>query len=112
MATLLNSQIIAEQYKGDSDGLKEAGALIGPNYQMFPEEYRSVTDALRLAEIKNTQNATMFLRQTISEKYKEVSEVINSVETKKRSVRKKSVKELMQQSFFHGASWIGSNFIA
>lgn len=112
MATLLNSQIIAEQYKGDSDGLKEAGALIQPGYQVFPDEYMSAVDALRYAEIKNTQNAAMFLSQTISQRYKEVSEFISSIETRKCNVKKKSVKELMHQSFYHGASWIGSNFIA
>ena len=56
--------------------------------------------------------ATLLLSQTISEKYKEVSDVINSVEVNKKELRKKTMKELMQESFFHGAGWIGYNFIA
>lgn len=58
--------------------------------------------------------ATLLLSQTISDKYKEVSEVLNEVEApNKKDVRKKSMKSLMQESFFHGASWMGaSNFIA
>lgn len=56
--------------------------------------------------------ATLLLSQTISDKYKEVSELINNVETDKKSFRNKSMRDLMQESFFHGASWIGYNFIA
>lgn len=56
--------------------------------------------------------ATLFFSQTVSEKYKEVSDVINSVEINKKDVRKKTMKDIMQESFFHGAGWIGSNFIA
>lgn len=50
--------------------------------------------------------------RAIEEQYKEVSEVINSTEINKKDIRKKSMKALMQESFFHGASWIGYNFIA
>lgn len=56
--------------------------------------------------------ATLLLSQTISEKYKEISENINTVEIDKKDIRKKDLKEIMQESFFHGASWIGYNFIA
>lgn len=52
--------------------------------------------------------------QTIADKYKEVSEVINTVEPKISNVRRvKSIKAMMQESFFHGANWAGcNNFIA
>lgn len=56
--------------------------------------------------------ATLLLSQTISEKYKEVSEVVNTTELAKKDVRKKTMKQLMQESVFHGASWIGYNFVA
>lgn len=56
--------------------------------------------------------ATLLLSQTVSDKYKEVSEVINSIEVNKKELRKKTMRELMQESFFHGAGWIGYNFIA
>lgn len=116
MATLLNSHIIAEQYKDtleNSGEVKEKEVSISkPVYKMFPEDYQSVEDVLKFAEIKNAQNTAMLLRQTISAQYKEVSEVLDSIETKKRNTRKKGLRELMQQSFFHGANWMGSNFIA
>lgn len=50
--------------------------------------------------------------RAIEDQYKEVSEVINSTEINKKDIRRKSMKALMQESFFHGASWIGYNFIA
>ncbi len=57
--------------------------------------------------------ATLLFSQTIAEQYKAVSEVINSVNVEDRSeTRAKSLKELMQESFFHGATRFGDNFIA
>lgn len=56
--------------------------------------------------------ATLLYSQSIADKYKEVSEVISSVETGKKDVRRKTMKEMMQESFFHGAGWMGYNFIA
>ena len=51
--------------------------------------------------------------QSIAEKYKEISEVINADMAPKQEVRKKSIREIMQESFFHGANWVGcTNFIA
>lgn len=50
--------------------------------------------------------------RAVLDQYKVVSELINSVETKPKRRPKKSMKELMQQSFFHGSSWLGTNFIA
>jgi len=56
--------------------------------------------------------ATLLFSNTIASKYKEVSEVINAVETNKKDVRTKTMKEIMNESFFHGATRFGDNFIA
>ncbi len=56
--------------------------------------------------------ATLLYSQAILEQYKEVSDDINSITGKKRRFPKKTMKQLMQESFFHGASWLGTNFIA
>lgn len=57
--------------------------------------------------------AQLLLSQTVSNTYKEVSELVATVHSeKKRPKKKKSMKDLMEESFFHGASWIGYNFIA
>lgn len=55
---------------------------------------------------------TLLHSSAVMEQYKEVSEVINSFEARPKRRPKRSIKELMQESFFHGASWIGTNFIA
>lgn len=57
--------------------------------------------------------ATMLLfSNAISEKYKETSEAVNSVDLYNKHVIKKTLVEMMRQSFFHGASRYGTNFIA
>lgn len=56
--------------------------------------------------------ATLLFSQTVSDTYKEVSDVIKSIDLKNKDVRIKTLKELMQESFFHGASKFGDNFIA
>lgn len=48
---------------------------------------------------------------TISDIYKNTSEFTNSFEVKKKDVRKKTLQGLLQESFFHGASRFGGNFI-
>lgn len=56
--------------------------------------------------------ATLLFTTEVSDLYKEVSEVINSIDVNKKIVRKKSLKGMMQESFFHGASIYGYNFVA
>lgn len=57
--------------------------------------------------------ATMLLfSNTVTDTYKETSEAVNSVNLNKRYVIKKTLVDMMKQSFFHGASRFGTNFIA
>lgn len=56
--------------------------------------------------------AALLFANTVSDIYKETSEFINSSDLNKRDIRKKNFQELLQESFFHGASIFGSNFIA
>lgn len=56
--------------------------------------------------------ATLLLSQTALEQYKEVSEVINSIDVSAKHIRRNSLKGFMEQSFFHGKSTFGHNFIA
>lgn len=57
--------------------------------------------------------ATMLLfSNTVTDTYKETSETVNSVDLNKRYVIKKTLVDMMKQSFFHGASRFGTNFIA
>ena len=55
---------------------------------------------------------TLLFTNTISDTYKQTSEAVNSVDLNNRHVIKKTLVEMMRQSFFHGASRYGTNFIA
>ena len=48
--------------------------------------------------------------QAVVDYYKTSSEALN--QQGKKDIRRKSLKGIMQESFFHGASYLGSNFIA
>jgi len=56
--------------------------------------------------------ATLLFTNTISDTYKQTSEAVNSVDLHNRHVIKKTLVDMMKQSFFHGASRFGTNFIA
>ncbi len=55
---------------------------------------------------------TLLFGNTVSDAYKTTSDAINSVNLNNRHVIKKTLVEMMRQSFFHGASRFGTNFIA
>ena len=57
--------------------------------------------------------ATMLLfSNAISDTYKTTSDAINNVKLNDKMVIRKSLSELMKQSFFHGSNRYGTNFIA
>ena len=57
--------------------------------------------------------STLLFTTEITNTYKEVSEVIDSIDVTNKVVRKMSLKSMMQESFFHGSSMFGgANFIA
>lgn len=54
----------------------------------------------------------LLFSNAISDTYKTTSEAINDVKLNDRMVIRKSLTDLMKQSFFHGANRFGTNFIA
>lgn len=54
----------------------------------------------------------LLFSNTVTDTYKQTSEAVNSIELNKKYVIKKTLVEMMRQSFFHGASRFGTNFIA
>ena len=54
--------------------------------------------------------AHQLFSQVVADYYKASSESINA--TSKKDIRRKSLKGIMHESFFHGASYLGANFIA
>lgn len=117
MTTLLFSQPIPDTSVSENSHTQnsvDTAAVASPNESrpISADEFRLAADVLQLADLQHNTNANMFIRQTVSAQYKKVSEDLNPEKTK-RKIRKKSLKDLMQESFFHGAYWLGStNFIA
>ena len=57
--------------------------------------------------------ATMVLfTNTVSDAYKQTSDAVNSIDLNSKHIIKKTLVDIMKQSFFHGASRFGTNFIA
>lgn len=57
--------------------------------------------------------ATMLLfSDAVTSAYKNTSKAINEVDLNDKKVVKKTLTQMMKQSFFHGANRFGTNFIA
>lgn len=55
---------------------------------------------------------TLLFSNTVTDTYKKTSDAINGVDLNNRHVIRKTLVDMMKQSFFHGASRFGTNFIA
>ena len=57
--------------------------------------------------------ATVILfSDAVTSAYKDTSKALKEVELSDRKVVKKTLSQIMKQSFFHGANRFGTNFIA
>ena len=57
--------------------------------------------------------ATMLLfSDAVTSAYKDTSKAIHEVELNDKRIVKKTLTQMMKQSFFHGANRFGTNFIA
>lgn len=57
--------------------------------------------------------ATMLLfSDAVTSAYKDTSKAINEVDLNDKKIVKKTLTQMMKQSFFHGANRFGTNFIA
>lgn len=57
--------------------------------------------------------ATMLLfSDAVTSAYKDTSKALKEVELNDKKVVKKTLTQMMKQSFFHGANRFGTNFIA
>lgn len=57
--------------------------------------------------------ATMLLfSDAVTNAYKDTSNALKEVELSDKKVVKKTLTQMMKQSFFHGANRFGTNFIA
>lgn len=55
---------------------------------------------------------TLLFSNMVTDTYKQTSEAVNSIDLNKKYIVKKTLVDMMKQSFFHGASRFGTNFIA
>jgi hypothetical protein len=57
--------------------------------------------------------ATMLLfSDAVTSAYKDTSKAIQEVDLSDKKIVKKTLAQMMKQSFFHGANRFGTNFIA
>ena len=57
--------------------------------------------------------ATMLLfSDAVTSAYKDTSKALQEVDLSDKRIVKKTLSQLMKQSFFHGANRFGTNFIA
>ncbi len=57
--------------------------------------------------------ATMLLfSDAVTSAYKDTSKALKEVDLNDKKVVKKTLSQMMKQSFFHGANRFGTNFIA
>lgn len=57
--------------------------------------------------------ATMLLfSDAVTEAYKDTSKALKDVHLSDKKIVKKTLSQMMKQSFFHGANRFGTNFIA
>ena len=64
-------------------------------------------------EVEKETNVSKYLHSLVTSCYqKSVEDIANTQIGKNRSVRKRSLQQVMQESFFYGANRFGRNFIA
>ena len=56
--------------------------------------------------------STLLFSNTVTDTYKKTSDALNGIDLNGKHVIKKTLVDIMRQSFFHGASRFGTNFIA
>lgn len=56
--------------------------------------------------------ATLLLFNAVTDTYKETSKAISEVKLNEKVIIRKTLVEMMRQSFFHGPNRYGNNFIA
>ncbi len=76
------------------------------------EEDKMFSDILNTVDNSRTESKKLLSSLSVLDKYKQVSEVISSVEVNKKATKKMTMQSIMKQSFLQGASWMGQNFIA
>ena len=78
----------------------------------FFNEFEAV-ETVAPEEVEKETNVSKYLHSLVTSCYqKSVEDIANTQVGRNRSVRKRSLQQVMQESFFYGANRFGRNFIA
>ena len=78
----------------------------------FFNEFEAV-ETVAPEEAEKETNVSKYLHSLVTSCYqKSVEDIANTQVGRNRSVRKRSLQQVMQESFFYGANRFGRNFIA
>jgi len=78
----------------------------------FFNEYDSEVRTITPEEIQNETNVSKYLTSLVSGQYRKSVDEIANTKVGNKIIRKRSLQQVMQESFFYGANRFGNNFIA
>ena len=78
----------------------------------FFNEYDSEVRTITPEEIEQESNVSKYITSLVSGQYQKAVEDIQNTKVGNKVVRKRSLQQVMQESFFYGANRFGNNFIA
>jgi hypothetical protein len=79
-------------------------------FAQFENEFEAVKTVE--AEVKEENSVTKYLHSLVTSQYQKSVEDIENTVVGNRIKRKRSLQQVMQESFFYGANRFGNNFIA
>jgi hypothetical protein len=80
--------------------------------QNFFAEYDNEIKTVSPEEAEEVSTVTKYLSSLVSNQYQKSVEDIENTVVGNKLVRKRNLKQIMQESFFYGSNRFGNNFIA
>ena len=78
----------------------------------FFNEYDKEVEVVDVNDIAEETPVTKYISSLVSSQYQKSVEDIENTKIGNRVVRKRSLQQVMRESFFYGANRFGNNFIA
>ncbi len=78
----------------------------------FFNEYDKEVEVVDVNDIVEETPVTKYISSLVSSQYQKSVEDIENTKIGNRVVRKRSLQQVMRESFFYGANRFGNNFIA
>ena len=79
-------------------------------FAQFENEFEAVKTVE--SEVKEENSVTKYLHSLVTSQYQKSVEDIENTKVGNKLKRKRSLQQVMQESFFYGANRFGNNFIA